>query len=99
MNKEFILPFRLGKKQNRAVLDSNGQEVVVFPKGCEYLASEYVQLINDSLHSYKLGQTAGDIAKQVGCAVGRIGCPHCGIVSIGAISENECVMCGNNRFE
>lgn len=47
MDKQFILPFRLGKKQNRAVLDSNGREIVVFPKGCEYLAAEYVEIMNN----------------------------------------------------
>lgn len=99
MDKQFILPFRLGEKQLRAVLDANGQEVVIFPEGCEYLASEYVENINDTLHSYKLGKTAGEIAQQVGCAVGRIGCPHCGIVSIGAIYSNKCQMCDKDRFE
>ena len=99
MSKEFILPFRLGKKQNRAVLDANGQEVVIFPKGCEYLASKYVELINDSLHSYNLNKTAGDIAKQYNCAIGTIGCPHCGTISIGAIITNKCTMCDNDRFD
>lgn len=47
MEKQFILPFRLGKKQLRAVLDANGKEVVVFPKGCEYMANDYVRLINE----------------------------------------------------
>ena len=46
MNK-FKLPFRLGKKQNRAVLDADGHQVVVFNKGHEYLAEEYVNLINN----------------------------------------------------
>ena len=99
MKNQFVLPFRIGKKQLRAVLDANGHEVVVFPKGCEYLASEYVENINNTLHSYDLSKTAGEIAQQVGCAVGRIGCPHCGIVSIGAIYSNKCSMCDKNRFE
>ena len=46
MNK-FKTPFRLGKKQNRAVLDADGHQVVVFNKGHEYLAEEYVNLINN----------------------------------------------------
>ena len=46
MNK-FKTPFRLGKKQNRAVLDADGHQVVVFNKGLEYLAEEYVNLINN----------------------------------------------------
>ena len=46
MNK-FKTPFRLGKKQNRAVLDADGHQVMVFNKGLEYLAEEYVNLINN----------------------------------------------------
>ena len=46
MNK-FKLPFRLGKKQNRAVLDADGHEVVVFPKGREELAEDYVNMVNN----------------------------------------------------
>ena len=96
--KQFILPFRLGKKQLRAVLDANGQEVVVFPKGCEYLASEYVELINNDLHSYKFNKTAGHIAQQFKCAVGTLGCPHCGIVFMGAVHK-KCQMCDKEIFE
>ena len=98
MKKQFVLPFRLGKQQLRAVLDANGHEVVVFPKGCEYLASDYVQNVNDSLYSYKNGQTAGEIAQKVGYPVGKIGCPNCGIVSIGAI-DSVCSMCSKILIE
>lgn len=98
MNKQFILPFRLGKKQNRAVLDANGREVVVFNKGLEHLASEYVEMMNDDLHSYNYNKTAGDIAKQYKCAVGKLGCPHCGVVTIGAIYNTKCQMCENDMF-
>lgn len=45
--KEFKSPFRVGKKQLRAVLDAEGREVVLFPKGREYLAKEYVQFLNE----------------------------------------------------
>jgi hypothetical protein len=34
----FIPPFRVGKKQMRAVLDAKGKEVVIFPKGLESYA-------------------------------------------------------------
>lgn len=44
--EQFATPFRIGKKQARAVLDANGKEVVVFPKGREVLAKEYVEFIN-----------------------------------------------------
>ena len=31
----FLPPFRVGRKQMRAVLDAKGMEVVIFPKGLE----------------------------------------------------------------
>lgn len=40
----FLLPFRVGKKQKRAVLDAKGQEVIIFNDEC--LALEYVDLMN-----------------------------------------------------
>lgn len=39
-------PLRLGRKQQRAVLDADGIEVVVFPKGKEELALKMVELFN-----------------------------------------------------
>lgn len=45
--KEFKGPFRLGKKQSRAVLDADGIEVVLFQKGREVLAKEYVEFLNE----------------------------------------------------
>ena len=39
--------YRLGKKQKRAVLDSNGIEVVVFPKGKELYAELFVEFLNN----------------------------------------------------
>jgi len=41
-----VPPFRIGKKQTRAVLDSNGKEIVIFPKGSEELAVEYANHLN-----------------------------------------------------
>jgi hypothetical protein len=40
-------PFRLGRKQKRAVLDAEGNEVVVFPKGREEFAELYVEFLNE----------------------------------------------------
>lgn len=37
MKNQFILPFRIGKKQKRAVIDAAGHEVVVFRN--EFLAT------------------------------------------------------------
>lgn len=46
--KKFKLPFRVGKKQKRAVLDADGLEVVVFPKGFhrEAMAQRFVKIMN-----------------------------------------------------
>lgn len=38
--------YRLGKKQKRAVLDSKGIEVVVFPKRKELYAELFVEFLN-----------------------------------------------------
>jgi hypothetical protein len=42
----FMPPYRVGKKQMRAVLDANGKEIVVFPKGLEHMALEYSYYLN-----------------------------------------------------
>lgn len=42
----FTPPFRLGRKQQRAVLDSLGKEVVVFPPNSAIQASLYVNYLN-----------------------------------------------------
>jgi hypothetical protein len=42
----FVPPFRVGRKQLRAVLDGEGREVVVFPKGLEDYAKEYAEFLN-----------------------------------------------------
>jgi phosphoserine phosphatase len=42
----FIPPFRVGRKQMRAVLDAKGMEVVIFPKGLESYAQEYADFLN-----------------------------------------------------
>lgn len=45
----FTPPFRLGRKQKRAVLDSTGKEVVLFPK--EYRSELQAQLYVDYLNN------------------------------------------------
>jgi hypothetical protein len=98
MDKQFTLPFRVGKKQDRAVLDAFGHEVVVFNKGLEYLALEYVNLMNEKLTEYTGEKSAGDIAIKYGTAVGTLGCPHCGVVTHGAIKSSKCGMCDKDLF-
>jgi len=46
-NKRFTPPYRVGRKQKRTVLDSNGCQVVIFPKGQELMAQEYCDFLND----------------------------------------------------
>lgn len=45
--KKFAKPFRLGKKQIRAILDAHGREVIVFKPGMEDYAKEYVDFLNN----------------------------------------------------
>lgn len=44
----FLPPFRVGRKQMRAVLDAKGMEVVIFPKGLEAYAKEYTDFLNST---------------------------------------------------
>jgi len=44
----FLPPFRVGRKQMRAVLDARGYEVVIFPKGLESYAKEYAEFLNST---------------------------------------------------
>ena len=47
----FTPPFRLGRKQQRAVLDSLGKEVVIFPPNSAIQAALYVNYLNDETKS------------------------------------------------
>ncbi len=47
--KKLTPPFRIGKKQLRSVLDSKGIELVVFHKGLENYAKEYVDFLNSDM--------------------------------------------------
>jgi hypothetical protein len=46
--QNFEPPFRVGKKQKRAVLDAKGLEVVIFREGCEEMAQDYCNFLNDA---------------------------------------------------
>ena len=48
---QYKAPFRIGKKQRRAILDANGKTVVVFRKGDEKLALHFCKLYNTSNES------------------------------------------------
>lgn len=53
----FLPPFKVGRKQMRAVLDAKGMEVVIFPKGLESYAKEYADFLNNTRQNrccYKL---------------------------------------------
>jgi len=42
----FTPPFRVGRKQKRAVLDATGKQVVLFPMGLEDYAQDYAEYLN-----------------------------------------------------
>lgn len=50
--------YRVGKKQNRAILTEDGNEVVVFPKGKESLAEKVCNLLNADLEINKIYSNA-----------------------------------------
>lgn len=66
------LPIRVGKKEKRGVLDSNGLEIVIFPKGMENYAQFFCDTLNgvtleDAFNaglsreaSYEIGKPAPD---------------------------------------
>ncbi len=47
---------------------------------------------------YEDRKSCGDIAMEVGVAVGKIGCPHCGTVQHGALKSVNCGWCDKNMF-
>ena len=42
----FVPPFRLGRKQKRAILDSRGREVIIMPHNSEKQAQMYCDYLN-----------------------------------------------------
>ena len=44
--KDYQPAFRVGRRKRRAVLDGRGFEVVVFRKGQEEMAAEFVEMLN-----------------------------------------------------
>ena len=42
----FVPPFRIGKKQKRAILDANGIEVIIMPHNSELQAKLYCDYLN-----------------------------------------------------
>lgn len=50
--------YRIGKKQKRAILTADGNEVVVFPKGKEALAEKVCNLLNAELKVNKISSSA-----------------------------------------
>lgn len=45
-SKVFMPPFRLGKKQKRAILDAKGREVIIMPPNSEKQAQMYCDYLN-----------------------------------------------------
>lgn len=48
-DQKFAPPFRVGRKQKRAVLDANGKEVILMAKGAEHQAQLYCDYLNENL--------------------------------------------------
>lgn len=42
-----LLPVRVGRKRQIAVLDNTGHEIVIFNNGQEWMAEEFVKFINE----------------------------------------------------
>ena len=42
----FVPPFRLGRKQKRAILDARGKEVIIMPHNSEKQAQMYCDYLN-----------------------------------------------------
>jgi hypothetical protein len=42
----FVPPFRLGRKQKRAILDAKGREVIIMPHNSEKQAQMYCDYLN-----------------------------------------------------
>ena len=51
---DFVPPFRLGRKQKRAILDGLGHELIVFPEGLANQAREYCLYLNNKAETKKL---------------------------------------------
>lgn len=45
--KTFVPPFRVGKRQGRAILDANGHELGIFATGYEAEAQRYCNYLNE----------------------------------------------------
>lgn len=52
--KKWKPPFRVGRKQSRAVLDSNGLELVIFPEGAEQYAKRFCEILNEDYQKSKI---------------------------------------------
>lgn len=50
----FTPPYRVGRKLKRAILDSTGKKVIIFPEGGEGPASEFCEYLNAKSYAVKL---------------------------------------------
>jgi len=58
-----IPPFRIGKKQKRAILDSKGHEVGIFVAGEEKIAQVFCDFLNANYNPPVQEQTSNDTSK------------------------------------
>jgi hypothetical protein len=64
--KTFVPPFRLGRKTQRAILDSKGKELVVFKRGLEHYAEECCEFLNHQHQQRDMCKM--DLDMSVGCS-------------------------------
>ena len=80
------MKYRVGNKQHRAVLDENGIEVVVFPKGKEMYATQFCLFLNKSENKF-LAEKAKILKKAKENARFESGTDKVGFIYISQLEE------------
>lgn len=50
LENKYIPPFRVGRKQKRAVLDSTGVQLALFETGSEEIALKFCEFLNKEVY-------------------------------------------------
>lgn len=92
-NQAYKFPFRVGRKQSRAVLDADGIQIVVFNQGYEDLAQLTCDLLNAHGRRKEALATAYDKIQAY-----EVKCRHCNNVLVGnEFDEGLCKDCWNKQ--
>lgn len=86
----FEPPFRVGRKQRRAILDANGIEVGLFSTGHEQTAQEYCDYLNKKWIEEETKKVFENIKPRK--IVGYRGC-----ITHGSKKLDDFIHCGNNE--